>query len=90
MDDYHQARKAIEAIKENIRKDRVWLLRRWTGWRPNEHFPGVREAIYETVPTYRLMTHEEMLNAQGEISKKYPGQLFEGYRVIPEGRVKPE
>ncbi len=90
MADYTQAREAIDAVKENIRKDRVWLIQRWTGWRPNEHAPGGHEAIYETVPTYRLMTYEEMLKAQREISKKYPGQLFEGYRVIPKGRVKPE
>lgn len=90
MDDYTQAREAIDSVKENIKKDRVWLIRRWTGWRPNEDYPGGHEAIYETVPAYRLMTYEEMLKAQREISKKYPGQLFEGYRMIPKGRVRPE
>jgi hypothetical protein len=87
---YAQALQAINAVKENIKNDRVWLIQRWAGWKPNEHCPGGREAFYETVPTYRLMTYEEMLKAQCEISKKYPGQLFEGYRLIPESSVKPE
>lgn len=89
MDDYAQAREAIDAVKESIRTDRVWLIYRWTGWRRNEHAPDGYEAIYEIVATYRLMTYDEMLKAQREISKKYPGQLFEGYRVIPKSRVKP-
>ena len=90
MADYTQALNAINAVKENIRKDRVWLIQRWAGWKPSERGSGGREAIYETVPAYRLMTYEEMLQAQREISKKYPGQLFEGYRFIPERKVKPE
>lgn len=90
MADYTQALNAINAIKENIKRDRVWLIQRWAGWKPNEHCMGGREAVYETLRNYRLMTYEEMLTARREVSKKYPGQLFEGYRLIPNGKVKPE
>lgn len=90
MADYTQALEAINAIKDNIKHDRVWLIQRWAGWKPNAHAIGGREAIYETVPIYRLMTYEEMLKAQRDISKQYPGQLFEGYRLIPDRKVKPE
>lgn len=90
MDSYTQAVKAINAIKDNIRNDRVWLIQRWAGWKPNESSLDGREAVYETVPHYRLMTYDEMLKAQREISRKYPGQLFEGYRAIPEVRYRAE
>ena len=84
MDDYTQALEVIHAIKENIRNDRVWLIQRWAGWKPNDNCIDGREAVYETLSNYRPMTYEEMLKAQREISKKYPGQLFEGHRIVPD------
>lgn len=86
MDDYTEALRAINAIKDNIRKDRVWIIQRWAGWKPNESCLEGREAVYEMVPHCPLMSHEEMVRAQREMSRKYPGQLFEGYRIIPESR----
>lgn len=83
MDDYAEAQRAISVIKENIRKDKVWILQRWAGWKPNDSCVGRREAVYETVPDLQLMSYDEMLVAQREISRKYPGQVFEGYRIIP-------
>lgn len=87
MADYSQALEAIKAIKENIKDDRVWVIQRWAGWKRSEH--GHPEVLYETISSYRLMTYDEMLKAQRALSKQYPGQVFEGYRRIPDGRVKP-
>lgn len=86
MDDYAQARRVIHAIQDNIRNDRVWLIHRWSGWKPNDKCLGGREAVYETLTNYRLMSYEEMLKAQREISRKYPGQLFEGHRIVRDNR----
>lgn len=85
MDNYTKASSLIDAVKENIRNDKLWIIKRWAGWKPDDSSPGRRRAVYELVPNYHLMTYDEMLTAQREISRKYPGQLFEGHRIIPEG-----
>jgi hypothetical protein len=83
MKNFDDALAIINAIKDNVKNERVWVIQRLIGVRPNGQCLSGFEETYETLAEFRPMSYDEIWDAQREARKKYSNARFRAHSLKP-------
>jgi hypothetical protein len=71
MDNFDDAQSIIDAVKNNIEHDRIWVIQRLV-----RHQKQGGEEVYETLSDYRPMHIDDLLDALRDAEWRYPHDVL--------------